>query len=358
KSQPPTGVAGDGTIGDVVSFYKEKYALPAIAVITVKDDQTVEKSGKGLRRMEDSVPVSEQEYWGIGSITKSMTATLTAAIIDSGILNWDTTLAEIFPEFDGMQERYRSITVSELLSHSAGLPQDDDEVWAPFVQSDTPLSEQRYALTEEVLKHASDQQRGKFLYSNINYVVVAAILEKLTSKSFEELIRTRLFEPLGMHHSRVAVSGQRNSVWGHKYHNGQWVSVDPGIDDVDNAAIVAPAGSRTFMTLDDMGIYLSAHLRAMHGNTTLMALQNFRKLHTKVVDADEDLGYAMGWFTEGTYGLQHSGSDNRWLALSFINSDTGFAYFVVINAYKVGIEQVVFEMLQALIKRTDVLSGE
>ncbi|HHH72256.1 MAG TPA: hypothetical protein ENL04_00320, partial [Sulfuricurvum sp.] len=85
-------------------------------------------------------------------------------------------MAEIFPEFGGMHQRYHDITVVELLSHSAGLPEDDDEVWSSFVQSSASLIEQRYALSEEALAYDSDNQRGKFLYRNINYVVVAAIL--------------------------------------------------------------------------------------------------------------------------------------------------------------------------------------
>jgi len=182
------------------------------------------------------------------------------------------------------------------------------------------------------------------------------MLEKLTSTSYEELIETYLFTPLGMQSSQVNVTGQQEEIWGHKYQDGQWNAIDPTVHHVDNAAIVAPAGSRTFVTLDDMGKYLSAHLRAKQGSATLMQLENFNKLHTKVVDADEDLGYALGWFTEGTYGLQHSGSDDRWLSLSFVNADTGFAYFVVVNAYKQGIEQAVFEMMQILIKRTDALA--
>lgn len=355
-SVPDNGRAGDGTLSEVVSFYKNKYQVPAMGVITVQNDKTIEKASVGVRRAGSDVSVSKDDHWGIGSVTKSMTATLAAVLVDQGVLSWDTTLSDVFPEFEDIQQRYHDITVVELLSHSAGLPEDDDEVWAPFVQSTASLIEQRYALTEEALAYDSDEDQGSYLYSNINYVIVASILEKLTSKSYEELIETYLFTPLDMQDARVEVTGQQDEIWGHKYQDGQWNAIDPTVPDVDNAAIVAPAGSRTFVTLDDMGKYLSAHLRAKQGNATLMQLENFKKLHTKVVDADEDLGYSLGWFTEGTYGLQHSGSDDRWLSLSFVNADTGFAYFVVVNAYKKGIEQAVFEMMQILIKRTDALA--
>lgn len=357
-SLPDSGKAGDGTLDEVVSYYKEKHNIPAMAVITVGAEQMLEKASVGVRRIDSGVAVLEDDHWGIGSVTKSMTATLVATMVDQGMLRWDTTLGEVFPEFDQMQERYHDMTVVELLSHSAGVPKDDDEVWTPFVQSSDSLIEQRYALSKEALAYDSDAVQGHFLYSNINYVIVAAILEKRASMPYEALMQTYLFRPLGMQSAQVDVIGQQEKIWGHKYQNGQWNAIDPAMHHVDNAAIVAPAGSRTFVTLDDMGRYLMAHLRAKQGSATLMQVENFHKLHTKVVDADEDLGYALGWFTESSYGLQHSGSDDRWLAFSFINADTGYAYFVVVNAYKSGIEQAVLEMMQTLIKRTDALIEE
>ncbi len=354
-SVPDGGRAGDGALSDIVSFYKNKYEIPAMAVITVQNNQTIEKASVGVRQIEHNISVLTDDHWAIGSVTKSMTATLVGVMIDQGVLNWDTTLAELFPEFDEMQERYHHITMIELLSHSAGLPEDDDSVWAPFVDSNRSLISQRYVLTKEALAYDSDERQGSYVYSNINYVIVAAILEKLTAKPFETLIEEYLFTPLGMQNSQVELTGLHDEIWGHKYQNGQYRSINPTIDHVDNAAIVAPAGSRTYVTLEDMGRYLQAHLQAKQGTATLMAIENFETLHSKVIDADEDLGYALGWFTEGTYGLQHSGSDDRWLSLSFINAETGFAYFVVVNAYKEGIEEAVFEMIKVLIKRTNTL---
>lgn len=348
------GKVGDGRLSEIVTHYQEKHNIPAMAVLTVDHQQTVEQAAVGVRQIEKKSKVQVNEHWNIGSITKSMTATLVAVLIDQGMLTWETTLAEVFPEQrEHMLEQYKSVTMVELLSHTSGLPQDSDEIWEEFIGSDDTLIEQRYDLTQEALIYPSETSRGEFLYSNINYVVASAMLERVSSSSFESLIQTYLFDALAMMDSYLDSQGDENRIRGHKEVAGEWQSVDPSEENAENAKIVAPAGSQTFVTLEDMSRYLRVHLQAKMGeDTALMSQENFSKLHTKVVDADQDLGYALGWFTESNYGLQHTGSNGRWFTLSFINAETGYGYFVVINAYKAGVEQAVFEMMNLLIDRT------
>jgi len=348
------GEVGDGRLEKVVEHYKDKYNLPAMAVLTVDNNQIIEQASVGIKKVGENEQVADNDTWSIGSITKSMTATLTAVLIDKNFLTWETTLLDVFPELeDQMHEQYKSTTMVELLSHTAGFAQDDDEVWEDYVDSDDSLPEQRYSLTQDALIYPVENISGTFLYSNVNYVVATSMLEKITGISYEELIQEYLFNPLNMPNSNVTAYNQDTNIWGHKFIGGKYKPFHPTVETTDNAKIVAPAGSRTFVTLDDMSEYLKTHLNAMQENTSFIQIENSQKLYTKVVDADEDLGYSLGWFTEGTYGVQHSGSNDRWFAISFINAQTGYAYFVVINSYKLyDSEEAAFSMIKALIERS------
>ncbi|CAA6819021.1 MAG: Beta-lactamase [uncultured Sulfurovum sp.] len=343
----------NATIEESLSYYRDKYNVPAMAAVVVKDNKIVEKASLGLRKFGSIETVEENDHWGIGSITKSMTATLSAILVDKGILDWNTTLLEVFPEFQNMQTRYKDTSIEALLSHSTGLPQDDDEIWKGYVNSMNSVVDQRYTFTKEVLAYESDVMAGTFTYSNINYVVVAAMLEKLTDLSFEELLETYLLRPVEMHDTHVNIDTQKDDIWGHIYVKGTRVAIDPSEHHVANAQIVVPAGSRMFTTLDDMGKYLITHLQAIKGNTSLMRSQNAQKLYVPIVKVDEDLDYSLGWFTEGDYGIQHNGSNGRWFALTFINYKTGYGYFVVINATGNEVEKGVYEMMHSLIERTN-----
>jgi CubicO group peptidase (beta-lactamase class C family) len=348
------GVASDGTLNTILEETIHSYNIPAMAAMSVDQNSIVEVASVGVKNMGSDIVVTMDEKWGIGSITKSMTATLAAILIDKGFLSWESTLLEIFPEFEAtMQPQYKDITLVELLSHSSGLPQDDDTLWEIFADESDSVMTQRYDLAEEVLAYDGSFEVGTFHYSNIGYVVAAAVLERVMEQSFEVLIQEYLFDAMDMNHSQVDIDALENQAWGHTKTDGVWIPKSPNHLDADNAAIVAPAGSRSFVSLEDMARYLQLHLVAMRDqNNPLMTQENFLRLHTKVVDVDEDLGYALGWMNEMDYGLQHTGSNGRWFALSFVNAQTGFAYFVVVNAYEAGIEDVVFGVLQLLIQRT------
>ena len=67
--------------------------------------------------------MTTNDVFHIGSDTKSMTATLTAMLIEEGKLRWDTTIADVFPELKGkMDKQYEAVTVEQLLTHRGGVP--------------------------------------------------------------------------------------------------------------------------------------------------------------------------------------------------------------------------------------------
>jgi CubicO group peptidase (beta-lactamase class C family) len=346
----------DNSIESVIQKNIKKYDIPAMAVLVVDENDTVEMGVYGLRDVTKSTSVTTQDNWNIGSLTKSMSATLAAKMVEQGYLGWDTTLVDVFAELENtMLERYKSVTLKELLSHTAGLPVDSDELWAEFLDSEDAVTLQRYEFTSEILGYDSDGVVGEYAYSNINYVIVSAMLERLSALSYEELMQTFVFDPLGMNNTHFGNTDIENNALGHKFENNGWVPKKPSEISSDNIAIVAPAGSQTSISLEDMKKFLQEHLRAkMLKESSYLASDSFNMLHTKRVMADEDLGYSLGWYTEAEYGLQHSGSNGRWFALQFINSDTGYAYFIVINGYKVGAEVSVYEMMQTLIQRSAI----
>ena len=102
---------------------RKKHDLPALAVVVVKDGRICDRIAVGVRKWGDPTPVTTNDVFHIGSDTKSMTATLTAMLIEEGKLRWDTTIADVFPELKGkMDKQYETVTVEQLLTHRGGVP--------------------------------------------------------------------------------------------------------------------------------------------------------------------------------------------------------------------------------------------
>src|SRR5215471_9480155 len=102
---------------------KDKYNLPALAVLVVKDGVVCERAAVGVRKWGETNVVTTNDLFHIGSCTKSMTATLAAMLVEDGKLSWTTRIVDVFPEFKGkIDERYETVTLEQLLTHRSGLP--------------------------------------------------------------------------------------------------------------------------------------------------------------------------------------------------------------------------------------------
>lgn len=109
--------------------------LPAIAALVQIDGQIAAEAAVGVRALGHSDPVTTADRWHLGSDTKAFTATLIARLVEQGIMSFDDTLAASFPAFtQDLNPAYRSVTVAQLLSHTAGLPPlTDDKDLPPFL---------------------------------------------------------------------------------------------------------------------------------------------------------------------------------------------------------------------------------
>ena len=105
-----------------VAATRQETGAPALAAIVMVDGQVRAAAADGLRIVGRDTPVTETDRWHLGSITKSMTATLVARLVEKGIVSWDDTVAAVLGDaLPEMRAAYRPATFRHLLSHRAGL---------------------------------------------------------------------------------------------------------------------------------------------------------------------------------------------------------------------------------------------
>lgn len=343
----PSAVVAGGSLDAVLEPIREANGLPALAAAVVQSGETVAIGAVGVRKAGSSKRVSAGDKWHIGSCTKSMTAALAGMLVEEGKLRWQSTLAEMFPELaPEMQPPWRAVTLEQLLSHHGGAPHDLEEhgLWGRLWQRvGNPPREQRAYLTRELLmKHQpSAKPDTKYIYSNAGYALVGHAIEGMLDCPWEQVLRERLFEPLGMTSAGFgapATIGKIDQPWGHKpAEGGGFEPVLPGLH-ADNPAAIGPGGT-VHCSITDLARYAAWHLAgarevgARHASP-LLAPQTFRKLHTPFA-ADSE--YALGWvatersWAEGTV-LTHAGSNTMFYAVIWIAPEKNFAVVVCANA--------------------------
>jgi CubicO group peptidase (beta-lactamase class C family) len=194
----------DGTLHAILQPYLAHFNLPALAGAVVKDGKVVAAGAVGTRRIGTESPVSLADRFHIGSNTKAMTSLLAAMLVESGKLRWTSTVAEVFPELVGSAAPdIQNITLEQLLSHTSGIPSDTDQheklIQRSFAQEKRNLDELRYGIVLELVKQPLSSAPGKqFAYANMGYLLAGAMLERVSGRTWEELIAEHAFDRLGL----------------------------------------------------------------------------------------------------------------------------------------------------------------
>ncbi len=324
---PPTTTNTTQTLEAI----RKKHSLPALAVVVVKDGKICDRAAVGVRKSGESIPVTTNDVFHIGSCTKSMTATLTAMLIEEGKLRWNTTIADVFPELKGsMDKQYETVTIEQLLTHRGGLPTAPPATaWTQaWKQQGTPV-QQRYEFIQAVLAQPPEAAPGtKMIYSNQGYAIAGAMLEELAGTPWETLITDRLFKPLHMDSAGFGPPGTTYRIdqpWGHIHKLLTTVPVQG-----DNPPAIAPAG-RVHCSLDDLARFTIFHMDRRQTNR-LLKPETLTKLHAPPDGGD----YACGWvvlkrdWASGN-ALMHNGSNTMWYVVMWLAPEKNLSVVVATN---------------------------
>jgi CubicO group peptidase (beta-lactamase class C family) len=327
-STPITSLSsGDPAVVDALEPVWRKHRVPAITGGIVTSRGLERLGALGVRKTGTRVAVTTNDLWHLGSETKAMTAALAARLVERGLLRWNTTVAELFPELAGsLKSDMKRVTLEELLRHRGGIVGNLD--WHDIAGSGSTV-EQRL----EALRAAMDKPRSSrdYHYSNLGYVVVGAMIEHVTGQSWEQAIQERLFAPLGMNSigfGGTGTPGQTDQPWGHTRREQPVANNGPL---VDNPPVLGPAG-RVHASMADWARFLSDQLAGARGSGGLLRPESY----AKIFEVPSEGEYALGWLvTERGWGggtvYTHAGCNTMNYAVAWLAPDRDFGVFVCIN---------------------------
>jgi CubicO group peptidase (beta-lactamase class C family) len=202
-------------------------------VLIGKGDRVLFERGYGWANLEDSVPNTPASRLTIASIGKMFTATAIGQLIAAGKLRFDDTLAKILPEYPNA-DRTSRITIRQLLGHTAGLGDlFSDSAYDANRDYSSPL-ELASVVGNRPLLFAPGTG---WAYSNEGYVVLGAVIEKLSGESYGSYLTRHVFEPAGMLHTGNFAA---DDIVPHRAVGYRHRASDP-------LGVRAPYGNRTFV---------------------------------------------------------------------------------------------------------------
>jgi CubicO group peptidase (beta-lactamase class C family) len=321
---------------EALEVIRAKHRLPALAAAAIHGVKVDERAAVGVRKLGGKEAVTIDDRWHIGSCTKSMTATVAAMFVERGEIKWTTTVGETFPELnDTMEPQWAGVTLEQLLTHRAGAPGEPPEnLWRnAWAQQGTPTEQRLQFVRGLLLRRPASAPGTAFLYSNQGYAIAGAMLERVSSQSWETLLTTLLFPACVMPNSGFgapASPGKVDQPWGHRREGDKLVPVPPGRQ-ADNPPAIGPAGT-VHCTIEEFARYAAWHARGERTGTASLKKESFVKLHSPAGGGD----YAMGWVVAprgwaGGNALTHTGSNTMFFAVVWIAPAKDAAYVAATN---------------------------
>ncbi len=193
----------------------KEFDVPGLSLAIVKDGKLVYAKGYGVRKLGDPAPVDADTLFGIASNSKAFTAAAIAMLVDEGKLKWDDPVINYLPNMH-MWDPYvtQQLTVRDTLSHRSGLGLGAGDL---MFWPDTTFTR------DEVVTHAryiqpASSLRSRYAYNNLMFVVAGQIIPAVTGKPWDDFVRERIFQPLGMSRTTITSLGFKpgdNVAWPH-----------------------------------------------------------------------------------------------------------------------------------------------
>ncbi len=298
-----------------VNEWLREWHVPGMALGIVKDDALVFAKGYGTRKLGEQSPINERTVFGVASVTKAFTAATVASLVDEGKVQWDDPVIKHLPDFQ-LYDPYvtRELTVRDLLCARAGLVGGDL---------------MRYG--EEGYDRAEVVRRLRYLKPGLGFraaqgsytfmfLVAGQLVAAVTGKSWDEVVRERIFTPLGMTTSNTLLAKalrQENIITPHIEREGVneptfWASLDN----------VGPGGSIS-SNIVDLAQWVRLHLsNGTYNGQELLSAAVMDEMHTpQIIDRSQlprinnpqahFITYGMGWYIADYLGrkvVEHGGS--------------------------------------------------
>lgn len=333
-----------------------------LSVVVVQDDQIVYNQSLGLKDQENNIPLGQDDLFRIASISKSFSVVAIMQLIEAGKVTLDTDVNELVP-FRVRNPRFPEvpITLRMLLSHTSSI---NDSQRYGSLDIINPATNSDYA------KSYSDYAPGtEYRYSNLNFNMVGAIIERLSGERFDNYIKQHILNPLDLYggfNVDSLDSTRFARIYTHEADRGEYryrpaAYTPPARSWMDNyqlgytAPHFSPTGGMK-ISARDLARYMMMHMN--HGvspenGNRVMSVASARLMHSSAVEIDSVARYGLGIrisdiLIPGKTMIGHTGSAYGLFSSMFFNREENFGFVVITNGSRRATDHGMSAVLRAV----------
>ncbi|MWV43192.1 serine hydrolase [Paenibacillus sp. HJL G12] len=345
----------------LTEYMNKDKAAAGMAVGIVYNHEPIYAKGFGVKNIETGEPVDGNTLFHMASISKTYVATAVMQLVEQGRVKLDEKVTAYLPYFSLQDERYREITVRQLLSHTSGMPDEDDYEWDRPQLDEGAL--ERYVRSVSHLNLMWDPGIGKYEYSNIGFEILGDLIAKASGISFEQYMKEHILSVLQMNNSSYQQPDVDQRLLAVPHIMGMSPSFGAKVSRIYPYNRAHGPSSTLLTSAVESCLYAMAYLnRGRLGERRIMQESSVDQVWQEVAPAD-DFGYfrqiGLSWFMgqyKGFKAKAHGGSDTGFRSNLVILPEKGIAVTIMFNTDYLGLHSVNNAILDVLLgEKVDVI---
>jgi CubicO group peptidase (beta-lactamase class C family) len=315
----------------------KEWNAPGVSIAVVEKSKVIYTGGFGYRDYEKKWPVTENTLFAIGSCTKAFTASLLGMLEKDGLLSLDKPVREYLPELKFKNDYTNThATLRDLITHRTGLPRHDYSWYGSTATRSELLARIQY-------QEPTTELRQQWQYNNFMYLAQGLVIEKLTGKSWEENMREKILNPLGMNQTNLSVKDMEKSA----DKSLAYATVNNTIKAIPyrNIDAMGPAGSVNSCAKDMANWLITWINGGKYGDKEIIPASYRTQAITMQMATGSGLpgaenpdvhisGYGLGWMISsyrGHYRVEHGGGIDGFISSTCFFPSDSIGIFVVSN---------------------------
>lgn len=287
--------------------------IPGITIAITVGKDIVYTNGFGVINTDTKVKLEPKHIFHIASISKTFTATAVMQLYEKGEIDINKPLITYLPYFKLKDERYKDITIKQMLNHTSGMPDVNDYEWEKAISDEGAAERYTRSMSDSVL---ISKPGLEFHYSNIAFDIMADLIAKVSGMSFEKYVKQNILTPLEMSESSFYYPEIKKSL-----------RTSPHIGNPPKVLPVYPynrmhAPSSTLNTnVLEMSHWAIANMyNGKYKNTQILSPKTHLMMMTPsfIRNKDQNISIGLSWFMypyKGMMNYEHGGSDDGYRSL-------------------------------------------
>ncbi len=334
-------VQNQPTLDDIVSGYGKEYDLPGMTVALVSSD-TIHYSIYSDSHNE----IKLASLFQLSSNAKAITASIAMSLVKTNVLSWESRVADVVDDLGRINSAYDQVTFEDLLSHRAKIPAFEDDrstEWKGMpkgvLSAISKVEFANYALSLE-----PESNPENHYYSNGGYIIAALMMEKASSKKWDELVKSYMSENSWYAFLDFPDRAKKQATAGHRF-SGNKIKQVHSSDQVSLGTHFAPAGNMS-MSIKDFASFIQTHLIGLQSNDQAIRT-SYERMHYGI-----DY-YSLGW-SNGLIGdsnerfSYHGGGLGIYSSLALLSAERDIGIVILINAGGKRVDKVKQELRKRL----------